>query len=210
MTSNWLERHVLWLVGGLGVALIAAFVSIGVLFMRLDDTKADLERVEGGALLSTVQLQAFREQLVAMGPTVSGGLDEAIAGLETFGSSSLEFDVRIDQDVAVDTVIDLDREFTVPIDTTIPINETIETTIDVRTPLGTVPVDVAVPIELDVPVSLDLSFVIEESVPLVTTIPVSLELPVEIDIADTGLAELGDSLAAGLIGFQEAFAGLAE
>jgi len=210
MASKWLEQHALWVAGGLGVALIAVFVLIGVLFIRLEDTRSDLERVEGGALLSTVRLQAFREQLVAMGPTVSGGLDEAIAGLETFGDSSLEFDVRIDQDVAVDTEIELDREFTVPIDTSIPIDQTIETTIDVQTPLGSVPVDVTVPIVLDVPVALNLKLAIDESVPLVTTIPVRLELPVSIDVADTGLAELSDSLAAGLIGFRQAFAGLAQ
>lgn len=211
MDSNWLERHARWVAGGLGVALLVAFALIGVLFLRLEDTRADLERVEGGALLSTVQLQAFREQLVAMGPTVAGGLDEAIAGLETFGGSSLAFEVRIDEDIAVDTAIAIDREFTVPIDTTIPIDQTIETTIDVRGPLGiAVPVDVAVPIVLEVPVVLDLTFAIEETVPLVTTIPVQLELPVEIEIADTGLAELSESLAAGLVGFQDAFAGLTE
>ena len=209
MDPNWLQRNVHWVVGGLSLALVAAFALIGALFLRLEDTRSDLERVEAGALLASAQLQLFRDQLIELGPTVSTGLDEAVAGLESFGESSLEFDVRIDQDVAVDTSIAIDREFTVPIDTTIPINQTIETTIDVQGPLGvSVPVDVAVPIALDVPVVLDLTFVIEESIPLATTIPVHLELPVEIDVADTGLADLSDSLAEGLIGFQEAFAGL--
>ena len=206
MTSNWSQRTSNLLVGGLGIALLAAFVLIGALFVRLDQTRADLERVEGGALLSSVQLQAFRAELVALGPSVSAGLDEAIAGLETFGASSLDFEVEIDETVVVETEIEIDSEFLIPIETTIPIDQTIETTIEIRGPLGiAVPVDVAVPIVLEVPVSLELAFRVQETVPVNTSVPIRLDLPIEIAIADTGLADLGESLAAGLASFREVF-----
>ena len=71
-------------------------------------------------------------------------------------------------------------------------------------------VDVAVPIDLDVPVVLDVAFTIEEDIPVVTTVPARLHLPIEIQISDTGVAELGESLAAGLEGFRDAMSGLAQ
>lgn len=210
MFSTWLERHGSVVVGLLGVSLLAAFALIGVLFVRLEQTREDLSRIEGGAVFSQLQVQAFRDQLEALGPTVSGGLDEAIAGLESFGTSTLEFEVAIDENVLIDADIEIDREFVIPIETAIPIKQTIETTIDVQGPLGiAIPVDVVVPIELTVPVVLDLSFAIHETVPVSANVPLQLDVPIEIEIAETGLADLGDSLAAGLASFREVFEGFA-
>ncbi len=207
MPANWIARHATPLVGTLIVALLAAFALIAVLFVRLEQTRDDLKRVESGALLSAVQLEAFQGQLVALAPELTSGLDDAIGGLETFGDSSLEFDVQINETVQVDTEIVFDREFTVPIETTIPIDQTIETTIDAQGPLGiTVPVDVAVPIELEVPVALELTFPVRETIPVAAEIPVDLQVPIEVDVADTGLGDLGTSLASGLASFRELFA----
>ena len=195
MLANWLERHATALIGALGIALMVAFVFIGALFLRLEQTRDDLERVEGGALLATVQLQAFRDELVALGPEVSANLDEAIAGLEGFGTSTLEFDVRIEERVAIDTEIEIDREFTVPVQTTIPIAQTIETTVEVQGPLGVVvPVDIAVPINLEVPVDLDLTFAVQERLPIEAEVPVEFEVPIAVAIEDTGLGDLFASL----------------
>lgn len=211
MSSTWIERRTTPLISVLGVALLVAFALIALLFVRLEQARSDLERVEGGALLSTVQLEAFRGQLAALGPSVAGGLDEAILGLESFGESNLEFDVQISEVVQIDTAIEFDREFTVPIETTIPIAQTIETTIDVQGPFGVaVPVDVAVPIELDVPISLDLTFPVRETIPISASVPVDLEIPIELDVADTGLGELGTSLASGLASFRDLLAGFEE
>ena len=211
MFATWLDQHSTALIGGLGVALLTAFALIAALFVRLEQTRDDLERVEGGALLSTVQLQAFRDELVTLGPSVSAGLDEAIVGLDSFGSSTLEFEVHIDEVLPVAAELKIDREVVIPIDTTIPIAQTIETTIEVRGPLGiAVPVDVAVPIELEVPVVLDLTFTVNETLPVSAEVPVRLDVPIEIAIADTDLAALGESLAAGLASFREVFAGFAE
>lgn len=210
MATTWLERHATAVAAGLGFALLAAFVLIGALFVRLEQTRSDLERVEGGALLATVQLQTFRDELTSLGPQITDDLDVAIDGLATFEDSTLEFDVQIDETVAIDAEILIDQEFTVPIDTTIPISETIETTISIQTPLGDVPVDVTVPVNLDVPVVLDLTFAVEEAVPISTDVPVQFDLPIEVAIADTGLADLGTSLASGLASFRDLFANLEE
>jgi hypothetical protein len=206
-----LERHALALIGGLGAALLIAFVFVAALFLRLEQTREDVQRVEAGALLATVQLQAFRDELVSLGPGVSDSLDEAITGLEAFQTSTLEFDVRIEEDVAIDTEIEIDREFTVPINTTLPIAQTIETTIEVQGPLGlAVPVDVTVPIDLEVPVVLDLTFAVQERIPIEAEVPVRFEVPIAVAIEDTGLADFGASLAAGLASFRELFASFAD
>jgi hypothetical protein len=211
MSSTWIERRATPIAATLGVALLLAFALIATLFVRLEQTRSDLERVEGGALLSAVQLEAFRGQLVALGPSVTAGLDEAIVGLESFGDSNLEFDVQINETVQIDTSIEFDREFTVPIETTVPIAQTIETTIDVEGPFGVaIPVDVAVPIELDVPISLELTFPIRETIPVSASVPVDLDVPIAIDVADTGLGELGTSLASGLASFRDLFASFEE
>lgn len=211
MTSTWLERHLPVAVGALGVLMLAAFALSALLFVRLEQARDDLERVEAGALLSTVQLQVFRDELAALGPSVSAGLDEAIVGLESFGSSTLDFEVSIDEVLPVAAEFVIERDVLVPIDTTIPIAQTIETTIEVQGPLGiAIPVNVEVPIELEVPVVLDVTFSIEETLPVSAEVPVRLDVPVQIAIADTDLAAFGQSLAAGLASFRDVFAGFAE
>jgi hypothetical protein len=209
MPVSWIERHAAPIVAALGGGLLVAFALIGVLLLRLEQTRDDLERVEGGALLSAVQVQAFRDSLEAAAPEVGAGLDDAITGLEEFGTSSLSFDVAVDDTVPFETEIVLDREIVVPVETSIPIDETIETTIEVQGPLGVaVPIDVEVPIRLDVPVDVDVTLRLNETVPVTADVPVQLDLPVEVAVAETGLADLADSLAAGLAGFREVFANL--
>lgn len=66
------------------------------------------------------------------------------------------------------------------------------------------------PIELEVPVVLDLTFTINETLPVKADVPVRLDVPIEIAIADTDLAALGESLAAGLASFRDLFAGFSE
>jgi preprotein translocase subunit SecG len=214
--QSWMQRHLAAVLGAF-VALIAlAFVLIVLLFARLsstrdelDSTRADLERVEAGAALFASQVQGFQEQLVELEPTVSAGIDDAVAGLESFSSSTLEFDVAIDEDVAINTEIVIERTFTVPIKTSIPINESFETTIEVEAPFGlTVPVDVTVPVDIDVPVDLEITLPVNETIPVEANVPVRLDVPIRVDIADTELAELADALAAGLKSFREVLSGL--
>jgi MFS family permease len=216
LMQSWMQRHLTAVLGAFGVLIALAFVLIVYLFTQLnstrddlDATRSDLERVEAGAALFASQVQGFQEQLVALEPTVSAGIDEAIAGLESFSSSTLEFNVAIDEHLPINTEIVIDRTFNVPIKTSIPINESFETTIEVEGPFGlTVPVDVTVPVDIDVPVDLQLELPVNETIPVEADVPVQLDVPIEVNVAETELAELADALAAGLESFREVLSGL--
>lgn len=222
-----LQRRLNLLVGLLGVLLIGAFVVIGVLFGRvasaerdaastqdvataaeLTAIREDLERVEAGAALYASQIDGFREQIVELEPQVSAGVEEAITGLREFGESTIAFDVTIDEVIPVDTEVVIKRTVEVPIQTEIPINETIDTTITIDTPLGGIPVDVSVPVDVVVPIDLVVDIPIDETVPIRDEFPVQLDVPIAIEVRDTELAALTDSLAAGLESLQDVLTGL--
>lgn len=217
------------LIGLLAVLLVGAFVVIALMMSRVADaqddaaaarsalesteqdlatTQADLERVEAGAALYASQITGFQEQLVALEPQVSAGVEEAIAGLREFGDSTIAFDVEIDEVIPVKTDILLDRVVQVPIKTTIPINESFDTTITIDTPFGGIPLDVNVPVDVDVPVDLVVDIPINETVELDEEFPVQLDVPIAIEVRDTELASLTDSLAAGLEALQDVLTGL--
>ena len=152
---------------------------------ELDAVRADLARVEAGAALYASQLEGYQELFAEAGPEIAAGIDEAIAGLRDFGSSTLAFDLPLNQTV------------TVPIETEIPINQSFDTTIEIETPLGfSVPLDVTVPVDVVVPVDLDVE------------IPVNETVPIEIDVSQTEFADLTDSLAVGLESLKDVLDGL--
>ena len=114
--TSWLHRHLGLVLGAFAVALAGAFVLIALLLSQLASTRdelattrTDLERVEAGADLFASQVTGFQEQLVALSPTISAGLDEAVVGLDAFGTSTLEFNVAIDENVAIDTEVVIDH-----------------------------------------------------------------------------------------------------
>jgi EmrB/QacA subfamily drug resistance transporter len=225
-----LARRVNVLIGLLALLLVGALATIAVLFSRVanaeDDTTAaraelaatqadllttrdDLNRVEAGAALYASQITGFQEQLVALEPQVSAGVEEAIAGLRSFGNSTLSFDVNIDEVIPIDTEVVIRRTVQVPIKTSIPIRETIETTIEIDTRLGfNVPIDVTVPVDLEVPIDLVVDIPIDETVPINEEFAVQLDVPIDIDVSETELANLTDSLAAGLESLQDVLTGL--
>lgn len=223
--TDHLRRRSDVLVAALALVLVGSLVLTGVALWRLAATndeldltraelataRADLERVEAGAALYASQITGFQTVLAELEPQVSAGLTEAIAGLEQFGSSTLEFDVTIDERIPVTTEIVIDRELVVPIRTSIPIEETFDTTIRVATPLGfSVPVDVTVPVDIEVPVDLEVTVPVNETVPIEETFAVELAVPVSIDVGDTELGELTRSLAAALEAFLDVLTGLGE
>ena len=217
-----MQRRMNVMIGLLGLLLAGAFVTIFLLFGRVDDAQSDaavaraeletartdLDRVEAGAALYASQIQGFQEQLVALQPQISAGVDEAIMGLRTFGDSTISFDVAIDEVIPIDTEVVIKRTVQVPIKTTIPIEQSFDTTIRIDTPLGEVPVDVTVPVDVDVPIDLVVDIPIDETVPIQDEFPVKLDVPISIVVRETELAELTDSLAAGLESLQEMLTGL--
>jgi EmrB/QacA subfamily drug resistance transporter len=217
-----MQRRTNLILGGLGVMLALALVAIALLFGRvaqaeddaaaaraeLDTARADLERVEAGAALYAGQIQGFQDKLVELQPQISAGVEEAITGLQTFGDSTIEFDVAIDEVIPIDTEVVIDRTVEVPIKTTIPIEQSFDTTIQIDTPVGKIPLDVTVPVDVDVPVDLVVDIPINETVPIQDEFPVKLDVPIAIDVRETELADLTDSLAAGLESLQDMLTGL--
>lgn len=206
---SWLNRHLGLVLGAFAVLLIGAFVWIAMLMSQVRETRHDLDRVEAGAAIFAAQVQGFQDKVGELAPDVSAGLDEAITGLESFGSSTVEFNVPIDENVSFETDVVIDREIEVPIKTTLPINESFKTTIKVAGPFGIdIPLDVTVPINIDVPIDLTVTVPIHETIPIDATVPVKLEVPINVDVSQTQLAELSKALAAGLRSFQEIVAQL--
>ena len=65
-----------------------------------------------------------------------------------------------------------------------------------------------VPVDVDVPVDIVVDIPINETIPIRDEFPVRLDVPVEIDVGETELAELTESLAAGLESMQDVITGL--
>lgn len=214
--KDFLNRNIVALAGGLAAVVIGLLVVVAILLGRtaahadeLAALRADLERVESGTAVFAGQITAFQGQLAELAPTVRAALDEAIAELEAFQTSTLDFAVAIDEVIPIDSEILFERTLTVPIQTSLPIDETIATTITIAGPFGIdIPVDVTVPVNLTVPIDLDLDFPVSERVPIQSEVPVQLSVPITVEVAETELATLAGSLRQGLIGFREVIDGL--
>ncbi len=195
--------------GALGIGLVATLLLVGVLWQRLQQTEEDLARVEAGSALFAAQVTGFQQQLVDLEPLVSDGVETAIAELEEFKTSTISFEVPIDETIPIRTDVRLERTISFPVDETINISETIDTTIEIDTGLGfEVPVDVSVPVDVDVPIQLDVEVPIDETVPVEVDIPVQLNVPIEVAIEGTELELLATSLQEGLRSLDEVLAGL--
>lgn len=222
--NEYVRRHIGWIVGGLAVLLVVALATAAFAVQTnqslsddLDEARADVEvlrgeveQLRGGTALFAAQVTAFQDQLSRLAPSVAAGIGDAISGLDAFATSTLRFEVPIDEEIPIDATIDLNRTITVPIQTTIPIDETVETTITVAGPFGIdIPLNVTVPVQLDLPIDLDVAFSIDEQIPVSTNVPVNLRLPIAIEIADTEMATLVASLRSGLEAMEEILGGLA-
>ena len=207
--QSWLHRHLAIVLGAFALVLVGALAFIAVLVNRLDQTNKDLDRVEAGSALFASQVTGFQTKLAELAPQVSQGVDEAIAGLETFSTSTIEFDVPIDQNIAINTEVVIDRDIEVPIKTTLPIKDSFDTTIKVAGPFGIdIPLDVTVPVDIDVPIDLTVTVPINESVPIDANVPVKLNVPIRVEVGETELADLTKSLADGLRSLQAILEGL--
>lgn len=160
------------------------------------------------------QWWSFRQQVKAtmqeFQPVIHEALGQAIAELETFEQSSLEFEIQIQQDFPVQVEIPFNETVEVPIQTTIPIKQEIQTTV-VIDPLQTgleIPTDVTVPVDLEVPIDLNIPVSIERTIPISTTIPLDLNVPLSIDVGQTDLAPYIERLRSALISFDQTLSDL--
>ncbi|NND02281.1 MAG: MFS transporter [Acidimicrobiia bacterium] len=221
--SNFITRNAAAIVGGLiAVTLLSLVISLVMLARvnttdsqldsvqtELVETRAEMEQLRGGVALFSSQATLLQSQLGELAPTVTAGLDEAVAGLTEFENSTITFNVPINETIPINTEVVLDRVLQVPISTVLPIDETIDTTIIVQGPFGIdIPLDITVPILLDLPVDLEVAIPINETVPINTTIPVNLSVPIEVHVEGSELATLASSLRRGLISLRDVLAGL--
>ena len=205
------------LIIGAGIVVFALAAATLFLFGRVnslnDDLAASQERqdeleetmlqVEGGAALYAAQVTGFQDQLAELGPTIDVALGEAVIGIDEFRTSTIRFDVSINETVPINTEVVLNRTLEVPIRTVLPIDEEFETTIRIDGPFGIdIPLDITVPINLDLPIDLTVAIPVNESIPINTEVPVNLDVPIEIDISETELAALAEALAEGLESFR--------
>ncbi len=205
------------LIGG-SIALTALIAAVLFLAMRVgslsedlaasqerqDQLEEDMARVEGGAALYAAQITAFQEQLSDLGPAIDSALGEAVVGIDEFRTSTITFEVNIDENVPIGTEVVLDRTIEVPIQTVLPIDEEFDTTITINGPFGVdIPLSITVPIQLDLPIDLTVSIPVNETIPINTSVPVKLDLPISIDISETELAVLAEALAQGLESFRQ-------
>jgi prefoldin subunit 5 len=230
--NSFLQRHIGFVVIGFGTIMVILLVSVvnvsgrnDTLENQLDVLRAEIaqaneaaasvtttiEQLRGGVAIFSTQVTAFQEQLAGLAPGVAGGISDAVAGLNAFATSTLEFEIAIaiDEEIPINTVIELNRTILVPIQTSIPIDETVDTTIRVAGPFGIdIPLNVTVPIQLELPINLEVSIPINETVPISTSVPVNLDVPIVIEVAETELASLVLSLRAGLESMGSILAGL--
>lgn len=213
--KDFITRNVAAVAVGFGVVLLASLIinvallaRVGAVESRVDQAEEDFARVEIGAGLFASEVTGLQNQLARLAPEVGRGLNQAVAGLDAFRSSTLAFDVAIDEKLPIDTEILLDRTLTVPINATFPIDQVVETTITIAGPFDTrIPLDVSVPVQLEIPVDLEVEFMINELIPISTEVPVRLAVPIAIDVAETELASLADALGEGLAAFADLMKG---
>ena len=220
----FLEKNLVIVLAVLGgfLALAVAFnlILVGQLASVRDDVDAfaeevatargEVESLQGALVLFTTQAGQLQSALSDLGPTVGTSINDAVEGLRTFRTSTIEFDLPIDQTVPISTEIVIDRALQVPIQTTLPVDEVIETEITIDGPFGIdIPLNVTVPIQLDFPIDLDVPIPINETVPIETSIPVNLTVPISIPVEGTELATLAASLEQGLASLLEVLEGLA-
>ncbi len=190
----------------LSLILSASLVSrVGRAEARVEELSEKLVEVESGAAFALAQLSVFETALGSLGPETGASLDEAIAGLDSFATSTVTMDITFDESVPIRTEFLLQRDLIVPIRTDFPINQTIKTTITIDGPLGTaIPLDISVPVDIVIPVDVEVPITVDEIIPIDVEVPISLKAPVQIDVAGTELATFAASLREGLVALRSA------
>jgi hypothetical protein len=158
------------------------------------------------------QWRSFQQQVVGLGQTTRAALSQAVADLDTFQESTIQFELPVNERIPIQAEIPLSQTLQVPIQTTIPITQSINTTVTVDIPeLGvSLPLDVTVPLDMQVPVDLNVPVTIDQSVPISTTVPISLEVPISIKISDTQLTGYLERLRVALESIEKALSSVGQ
>ncbi len=207
--KQFLERHAALVVATLAALVVLSLAFNGYLLWRSLRTDDRVEEVAGGAALVVSQAAGLFEALDEIGPLADQALGDVTSELEAFRTSTLEFEVAVDQEIPVRTSFPFSRTIDLPIRTTLPVSEEFETRIEVAGPFGVdIPLTVTVPIDIEVPVNIDLEIPIDETIEIDTTFPLRLDVPVSVAIEGSGLDRLAEQLQQGLEQVSGVLAGL--
>lgn len=149
--------------------------------------------------------QQTRAAVTEIETTVSELVGQAVADLEAFENSTLEYEFEVRQDLPIEVEIPFNETMTVPIQTTIPISQQIETTVMID-PFQTgfeIPTDIVVPVDMEVPLDLSIPVTIERPIPISTTVSLDFDVPIAIEISETDLAPYLKQLRSGLSSLED-------
>jgi len=156
----------------------------------------------------TFQQQAV-QTIQEFNPVINQGLSQAIADMQEFEQSTVEFNIQISQNIPIDTEIPFNETLDVPINTTIPIEQQIATTIMID-PLQSgleIPVDINVPVNMEIPVNMNIPITVDRTIPISTEVPLDMTVPISIKISETELAPYLERLRLSLESFEQSLAG---
>ena len=128
---DFLTRHLAVLAVVLAVSIAASLAFNVYLLTRSMRTDDRVDEVAGGAAVLAAQAGTFLDQVTSLTPLLDEALTTADAELEALRTSTIAFDVEVDQVIPVSASFPFQRALTFPIDTSIPINETFETRVTV-------------------------------------------------------------------------------
>lgn len=143
-------------------------------------------------------------------PVITEGLSQAIADMQAFEQSTVEFDIQVSQNIPINTEIPFNETLDVPINTTIPIDQQIATTVMID-PLQTgleVPVDINVPVNIEVPVNMNIPITVDRTIPISTNVPLNMTVPISVKISETELAPYLERLRLTLESLQQTLSNL--
>ncbi|MCB0210297.1 MAG: hypothetical protein KDJ52_13250 [Anaerolineae bacterium] len=136
-------------------------------------------------------------------PALKGTLADTITDLEEIKSSTIAFNIKIDNEFPLELEFPINERLEVPIKTVVPIQKKINTTVVMPIFGVDVPVDITVPVDVEVPIDLTVPVVISRTIPISTEVPIDMDFPVAIVVSETELAPYIDHISAALIQFEE-------
>lgn len=145
-------------------------------------------------LLTFVGLFAVRTMLRSQ-------ISQFAEGVQQAKSTTVLYNIPIDQQMPINLDIPIQRTIVVPIQTDIRINQTINVPIDTGFGVANLPI----PIDATIPVSITVPIKIKESIPVSTTVPIRFSVPFQVDFGSQQFAGYFDQLYKALIELRDRF-----
>ena len=116
-------------------------------------------------------------RLVGLRQTVAGGLDAAIAALDSLDGEGIHFDYHLSQTIPFSGDIPVEQELLFPFQGKVPINTTVKVPVSLGA-LGEFSIDVPVNTTFDVDVQVPVS--ISQTIHVETDVPVDMVIPIDL------------------------------